>query len=68
MPARIFGMIAGKITLLMVVDLLAPYANLSALSFQNDRKLIRMMYNENQYGPSRIAKIAMQKAFDESNL
>ena len=48
--------------------LIAPYANLSALSFQNDRKLIRMMYNENPYGPSRIAKIAMQKAFDESNL
>ena len=44
--------------------LIAPYANLSALSSQNDRKLIRMMYNENPYGPSRIAKIAMQKILE----
>ena len=31
-------------------------------------KPIRMMYNENPYGPSRIAQRAMQKAFSESNL
>ncbi len=29
---------------------------------------IRMMYNENPYGPSQIARKAMQKAFSESNL
>ena len=29
---------------------------------------VRMMYNENPYGPSDVAKRAMQKAFSESNL
>jgi histidinol-phosphate/aromatic aminotransferase/cobyric acid decarboxylase-like protein len=29
---------------------------------------IRMMYNENPYGPSQIARKAMRKAFSESNL
>ena len=29
---------------------------------------VRMMYNENPYGPSAIAQKAMQKAFSESNL
>jgi len=48
--------------------MVAPYTSLSSISFKKERKLIRMMYNENPYGPSRIAKIAMQKAFSESNL
>ena len=48
--------------------LIAPYTSLSALSSEAQKELIRMMYNENPYGPSRIAKIAMQKAFNESNL
>ena len=47
---------------------LAPYTSLSSLSPEAQRELIRMMYNENPYGPSRIAKKAMQKAFSESNL
>ena len=29
---------------------------------------VRMMYNENPYGPSDIAKRAMRRAFSESNL
>ena len=48
--------------------LIAPYTSLSALSSEAQKELIRMMYNENPYGPSRIAKRAMQKAFNESNL
>ena len=48
--------------------LVAPYASLSAFSANKERRLIRMMYNENPYGPSQIAQRAMQKAFSESNL
>ena len=48
--------------------LVAPYSSFSMLGAEAERKLIRMMYNENPYGPSRIAKMAMQKAFSESNL
>ena len=29
---------------------------------------IRMMFNENPYGPSQVARKAMKKAFSESNL
>ena len=29
---------------------------------------VRMMYNENPYGPSDVAKRAMRRAFSESNL
>ena len=29
---------------------------------------VRMMFNENPYGPSQVARRAMRKAFDESNL
>ncbi|MBT4371378.1 MAG: hypothetical protein HOD10_01110, partial [Candidatus Marinimicrobia bacterium] len=29
---------------------------------------VRMMYNENPYGPSQVARRAMRKAFSESNL
>ena len=29
---------------------------------------IRMMFNENPYGPSQVARKAMRKAFSESNL
>lgn len=32
------------------------------------RSPIRMMYNENPYGPSEVARRAMTKAFDEANL
>ena len=31
-------------------------------------KSVRMMFNENPYGPSQIARRAMRKAFEESNL
>ena len=31
-------------------------------------KPVRMMFNENPYGPSQIARRAMRKAFEESNL
>ena len=31
-------------------------------------KPVRMMFNENPYGPSQIARTAMRKAFEESNL
>ena len=29
---------------------------------------VRMMFNENPYGPSQVARKAMRKAFNESNL
>ncbi len=48
--------------------LIAPYTSLSPFSSESQRTLIRMMYNENPYGPSRKAKKAMHKAFSESNL
>ena len=48
--------------------LVAPYTSLTPFILEGQREPIRMMYNENPYGPSRIAKKAMQKAFSESNL
>ncbi len=48
--------------------LIAPYTSLPALGINGDRKPIRMMFNENPYGPSIIAQRAMKKAFSESNL
>jgi len=40
----------------------------SSIVYAANYKPIRMMYNENPYGPSKIAQRAMQKAFSESNL
>ncbi len=42
--------------------LIAPYTSLTPLISQAQREPIRMMYNENPYGPSRIAKKAIAKS------
>ena len=34
----------------------------------NTNEPVRMMYNENPYGPSQVARRAMRKAFAEANL
>ena len=48
--------------------MLGSFVGLEGIANALPKPLIRMMYNENPYGPSRIAQRAMQKAFKESNL
>ena len=48
--------------------MLGSFVGLEGIANAFPKPLIRMMYNENPYGPSRIAQRAMQKAFKESNL
>ena len=40
----------------------------AATSNSKSNQPVRMMFNENPYGPSQVARRAMRKAFDESNL
>ena len=53
-------------------SLLGAVAGVKSLSAASTATLldkpVRMMFNENPYGPSQIARRAMRKAFEESNL
>ena len=53
-------------------SLLGAVAGVRSLNAASTAKLldkpVRMMFNENPYGPSQIARRAMRKAFEESNL
>lgn len=62
----------GQSSIMLGTAALASYwgvSKASALQIQTAlRSPIRMLFNENPYGPSEVAREAMKKAFDEANL